>query len=373
MTSYFLDINVIQQLPPSNVNRDDTGAPKTAIYGGVNRARVSSQAWKRAARQGMRDHLDVSDQGVRTRRAIELLADRVTELDINMAREDALKKAAELLKSLGLKVKTPRKTQDDEQSPDQIEYLVLFSNHQLDRMAQLILDSGDKIAKKDAVQAAKIGQGVDLALFGRMVADATELNVDASVQVSHAISTHAVEQEADYFTAVDDVKEEGDDAGAGMIGTIGFNSSTLYRFATVDLSELLNNMGDMAATARAARAFAESFVLSMPTGKQNTFANNTVPDAVLVSLRRGRSVSLVGAFENPVTGEDGGFVKESCTRLAEYDRSVQDNFVGTPVISVLTRTEAAGPALDAVAERLSLNELLDRVETEISAVLEDVS
>jgi len=373
MTSYFLDINVIQQLPPSNVNRDDTGAPKTAVYGGVNRARVSSQAWKRAARQGMKDHLDVSDQGVRTRRAIELLADRATELDSSMAREDALKKATKAIKDLGLKVKTPKKTQDGEQPADQIKYLVLFSNHQLDRMAQLIVDSGDKIAKKDVVQAAKMGQGVDLALFGRMVADATELNVDASVQVAHAISTHAVEQEADYFTAVDDVKEEGDDAGAGMIGTIGFNSSTLYRFATVDLSELLNNMGDRAATARAARAFAESFVLTMPTGKHNTFANNTVPDAVLVALRKGRSASLVGAFEDPVTGEEGGFVRESCTKLAEYDRSVQDNFVGVPVVSLLTRTETAGPALDAVGERLSLFELLDRSETEIAAVLGDAS
>lgn len=373
MTSYFLDINVIQQLPPSNVNRDDTGAPKTAVYGGVNRARVSSQAWKRAVRQGMKDHLDISDQGVRTRRAIELLADRVTAIDATVSRDDALKKAAEVFKALGLKIKAPKKTPDGAQLADQIEYLVLFSNHQLDRLAHLIVDSGDKISKKDAVQAAKMGQGVDLALFGRMVADATELNVDASVQVAHAISTHAVEQEADYFTAVDDVKEEGDDAGAGMIGTIGFNSSTLYRFATIDLSELLHNMGDTTATARAARAFTEGFVLSMPTGKQNTFGNNTLPDAVLVALRKGRSVSLVGAFEEAVKGEDGGFVRESCIRLAEYNQSVQNNFIGDPVVSLVARTETAGSALDAVGERLSLAELLDRSEAEITAVLGDAS
>ena len=105
-------------------------------------------------------------------------------------------------------------------------------------------------------------------------------NVDSAVQVAHALSTHAVEIESDYFTAVDDYKLDEDDAGAGMIGTVEFTSETLYRFAAVAVSTLKDNLGDVDLTAQAASAFVRGFIMSMPTGKQNTFANNTIPDAV---------------------------------------------------------------------------------------------
>ena len=150
-----------------------------------------------------------------------------------------------------------------------------------------------------------------------MVADDDRPQRRRRRQVAHALSVHAVDNEYDYFTAVDDHKnaDDDEDAGAGMIGTVEFNSSTLYRYATVDVDRLRDNLGDAEATRRAVEAFVRAFVQSMPTGKQNTFANRTLPDAVLVVLRDTQSINLVGAFEDAITGRDHG-------RVASRDRSV---------------------------------------------------
>ena len=142
---------------------------------------------------------------------------------------------------------------------------------------------------------------------------------------------HAVENEYDYFTAVDDHKnaDAEEDAGAGMIGTVEFNSSTLYRYATVDVDRLHDNLGDAKATRRAVEAFVRAFVLSMPTGKQNTFANRTLPDAVLVVLRETQSINLVGAFEEAVAEQPR--IPAAIDRLAAHPREVQQAYGETPV------------------------------------------
>lgn len=147
---------------------------------------------------------------------------------------------------------------------------------------------------KAAKAALSRDHSVDVALFGRMVADDANLNVDAACQVAHAISTHAVATEFDYYTAVDD-QNPAEETGAGMIGTIEFDSATLYRYATINVPALLRSLGDTEATAQAVEAFVRSFATSMPTGKQNTFANRTAPDAVVVMVRPDRPVNLVGA------------------------------------------------------------------------------
>ena len=152
--------------------------------------------------------------------------------------------------------------------------------------------SADKKQYRDALKAAP---SMDMALFGRMVADDPSLNYDAAAQVAHSISTHAVQNEYDYFTAVDDCQAE-DNAGAGHLGTVEYNSSTLYRYATVNVMELAGQLG-AAQAAETVRAFGEAFLFSMPTGKQNTFANRTLPDAVYVTLREDQPVNLCGAFE----------------------------------------------------------------------------
>lgn len=303
MTNAYLDLHVLQSVPPSNVNRDETGSPKTAIYGGHQRARVSSQAIKHAVRLDFASHLDPSDLGVRSKRLVAKIVDRIGELDPDL-QDTAEQFVADMLKTIDIKVEKPKRAakEGSEIPSAESEYLIFLSNQQIESLAEYAVATqraGGKPVKKDVASRAASDLSFDIALFGRMVADVTDLRVDAAAQVAHAISVHAVQNEFDYFTAVDD-NASGEHAGAGMIGTIEFNSSTLYRYATVNINALSEHLGDVEATSRAVSAFVRSFVRSMPTGKQNTFANRTLPHAVVATLRTDQPINLVGAFETPV-------------------------------------------------------------------------
>ncbi|MET9734474.1 type I-E CRISPR-associated protein Cas7/Cse4/CasC [Streptomyces sp. NPDC006458] len=340
MNRFFLDVHALQTVPPSNLNRDDTGAPKTAVYGGVPRARVSSQAWKRAIRTYFRDEhlLDPTELGVRTKKVVELLAERITALDPALSEEEALRRADETVKATGLKTEVPKRKADQAKdgSPapaPETKYLVFLSARQLDALAALAAEGAaditaffkDRKNKDRAREAADTRHSVDIALFGRMVADIADINVDAAVQVAHALSVHRVDNESDYYTAVDDHNRD-EETGAGMIGTVDFNSATLYRYAALGIHQLAANLGqglreDEPATQpvrRAVEAFMHSFVASLPTGKINTFGHHTLPDAVLVTLRSTRPVSFVSAFEDPVRAEEGGHLRAACDRLTAY-------------------------------------------------------
>ena len=147
--------------------------------------------------------------------------------------------------------------------------------------------------------------------------------MDASAQVAHAISVDKVVQEYDYFTAVDDCAAD-DNAGAGMLGTVGYNSSTLFRYATVNLDSLVQQLGDAQAAAEGLAAFIEAFVRSMPTGKQNTFANRTLPNAFSVAFREAQPINPVSAFEKPVVPVDGKSISEQAiSRLARRLASIE--------------------------------------------------
>lgn len=208
MNRTIVDIHILQTVPPSNLNRDDTGSPKTAIYGGVRRARVSSQSWKRATRTDFEAMLDRTDLGVRTRKVIELLAAEISSLAPAL-RDRADELAVAVFKEIGIVTKAPRK-----EAPGEAGYLVFLSRRQIDSLARVAVAAADaedvSKALKDANVKALVDRdhSVDIALFGRMVADQADMNVDAAVQVAHAISVHPVETEFDYFTAVDDYVEE---------------------------------------------------------------------------------------------------------------------------------------------------------------------
>ncbi|HRW18493.1 MAG TPA: type I-E CRISPR-associated protein Cas7/Cse4/CasC [Dermatophilaceae bacterium] len=369
MNRLFIDIHVLQTVPPSNLNRDDTGSPKSAFYGGVRRARVSSQAWKRATRAEFGQRLDKADLGVRTKRSVELIAD-ILEADHGMERDAAVARASAALEAMGLKPKVGKAPRGSTEPPvAQTDYLIFFSRRQLERIAA-VAAVGEKPTKKDVTEAMDREHGIEVGLFGRMVADNKELSVDASVQVAHAISTHAVEDESDYFTAVDDVtQDEGEETGAGMLGTVEFNSATLYRYATLNVEGLQANLGDPEATARAAAVFVGDFVRSMPTGKQNTFANRTTPDGVVVMLREDQPVNLVGAFEQAVRANGaGGRVEESAKRLAAQAQAVRA-FVDEPAHTFVVTAGAAAEPLAALGATMRITELCDRVEAAVSAYL----
>ncbi|GAB3618006.1 type I-E CRISPR-associated protein Cas7/Cse4/CasC [Okibacterium endophyticum] len=365
MTRTIIDVHVLQTVPPSNLNRDDTGSPKTAVYGGTRRSRVSSQSWKRATRTAFADLLDPSQLGVRTLRVSELLAGAITEADDAITGEQASALADTVLSSAGFKV--AKKNKGDEYSES--GFLLFLSRLQIEHLARLAVasaHSGVEIDKKAARAAADSQHSVDLALFGRMVADAPDLNVDASAQVAHAISVHAVNNEYDYFTAVDDRRLE-DSAGAGMIGTVEFNSSTLYRYATVNADALATSLGSAEATSAAVSAFLTAFITSMPTGKQNTFANRTLPEAVVVTIRKKQSVNLVGAFEEAVVATDSsGRLKTASERLAEYAQEIDRAYSTEPVASYVVRVGAATKPLEALGQSVSLDDLTGAVASVVN-------
>jgi CRISPR system Cascade subunit CasC len=372
VTRTFVDIHILQTLPPSNVNRDDTGSPKTAIYGGVRRARVSSQAWKRATRLDFERTLDTRELGVRTKRVVELIAQEITVQGPDLV-EQATDIASAVLKAAGIKLAAPktRKNSTEGIAVEESGYLIFLSRGQIQALAAegiAAQRTGDlKKIDKGAVRTAFAqDNSIDLALFGRMVADVSSLNVDAAAQVAHAISVHAVDNEYDYFTAVDDQKrtsdDEDEDAGAAMIGTVEFNSSTLYRYATVDLHALTVNLGDVEAARRGLAAFLRSFVTSMPTGKQNTFANRTLPDAALVTVRSDQPVSLVGAFEQPVVeGTSGGRLQAATAQLARYATDVDTAYAAPPEAAWCVGVGQAAAPLEQIAERVSLDGLVERL------------
>ncbi|MPY33893.1 type I-E CRISPR-associated protein Cas7/Cse4/CasC [Streptomyces adustus] len=340
MNRIFLDVHALQTVPPSNLNRDDTGAPKTAVYGGVPRARVSSQAWKRATRTYFDDErlLDPGELGVRTKKVVEVLAERIAALDESLRGQQALELANATVQATGLKTEVPKRKADAAKDSGaapapEAKYLVFLSSRQLDGLARHAVDGAaditaffkEKTNKDKAKEIADSRHSVDISLFGRMVADSADFNVDAAVQVAHALSVHRVENESDYYTAVDDENTE-EETGAGMIGTVDFNSATLYRYAALGVHQLAANLGEglredeprTEPVRRAVEAFVHSFIASLPTGKINTFGHHTLPDAVVVKLRTTRPISFVAAFEDPIRGDQGGHVREACDRLAAY-------------------------------------------------------
>lgn len=401
MTRTILDVHILQTVPPSNINRDDTGSPKTAVYGGVRRARVSSQAWKRATRKTFEELLDPADLGVRTKKVADALAERILTREPALDRTAALALAAETLRTAtGSKIDPPkRKAKEGEPEPaPESSYLMFLSARQLDALAELAIKGSegkgdaallkdffkDKENKAAARRMVDTRHSVDIALFGRMVADATDLNVEAATQVAHALSVHAVDNESDYYTAVDDRNTDAE-TGAGMIGVVDFNSATLYRYAALDVNRLHANLGAglredehaAAPTRRAVEAFLEGFVTSLPTGKVNTFGNHTLPSVVLVKLRTKRPISFVAAFERPVTPritKDGsveyGFVTEACRRLARHVPDVETAFgVADEDNTWLVRVGEETEPVAALGDSISLPDLVTSVGEAVAARL----
>jgi CRISPR system Cascade subunit CasC len=364
MSRTIIDVHILQTVPPSNLNRDDTGSPKTAIYGGVRRARVSSQAWKRAVRLSFKDLLSADDLGERTKRVGEAIGELIAKQAPDLA-EQAPALAAGVLKAAGISTKEPKGGGSAESG-----YLLFLSRRQQENLAQLAVDAARAGSAPDAKQAKALANrehSIDIAMFGRMVADAADINVDAAVQVAHAISVHAVDTEFDYFTAVDDRKHDAQETGAGMIGTVEFNSSTLYRYATIDVDRLQETLGNVEASRKAVEAFLTAFATSMPTGKQNTFANRTLPDAVMVRLRQTQPVNLVGAFENPVrAGEAHGRIKEAAAALAQYTTEVEQAYGQPPVEAWVTHVGERTQALATVGKAVTFPELVAAVGSQVA-------
>lgn len=325
----FIQIHAIHSVPPSCINRDDVGAVKTSIYGGVRRHRVSSQAWKRAMRTYAAD-AGLAETATRTLHLPDMIADRVTN---NYDRDEAVEVANKVSTTAGFKTKKAK----GEDARYVTESLTFISPGEVEVLANItahVLEGNDMPGKKDIkTELAEVGVTPDVALFGRMVASDKGNNIDACAQVAHALSTHEAHAEVDFYTTVDDLTTDSE-GGSGFLGTQEMMSSTLLRYASVDVDRLRETLGaDAAETALS--AFVEAFVRSMPTGKSNSFANTTLPDYVLIETVDA-PVNYVGAFENPVRSR-GDLVGSSIESLEDY-RERLSNVYGLAGDSVVMNT-----------------------------------
>jgi CRISPR system CASCADE complex protein casC len=374
----FVDFHVIQTVPPSCVNRDDTGSPKTATYGGVTRARVSSQAWKHAMREYFKLSWGEGDLAVRSRRIIQELAEEIKRKS-GMDSPEALEVSKKALLDLGFVIQKGKEVEGEESkeerttksskakkkqgknnAEDKLTTLFFVSRAQISALADSIVKGHTK--SEELVCVLKEHPNFEIALFGRMAASNHALKCDAASQVAHSISTHEVRTEFDYFTAVDDLSTEGN-LGAGHLGIVEFNSSTMYRYATINVRELeRQQIGEID---RVVRSFAEAFIYSMPTGSQNPFANRTVPDAVYITIREDQPVNLCGAFEEAINSSNG-YSKPSILRLVEYANKSYQNFVEAPKYALGT-----GEGLEKLCVAQPMKNNLDLLGSYVRELLHD--
>ena len=297
--SRFVQMHILTAYPPSNPNRDDLGRPKTAIIGGVSRMRISSQSLKRAIRtdDAFRSAL-TGNLGERTQRMGDKVRSHLLEQG---ASEDKALEIARNIAALFGKIKGEK-----DANPAYTEQLAFISPEE--RAAAFDLAekalSGETLPKEKelAKQVLSTADGaVDIAMFGRMLADNPDFNRDAAVQVAHAFTTNRVDIEDDYYTAVDDLKIPEEDAGAGFIGEAGFGSGVFYLYICVNRELLLKNLsGDTDLAGRALSALVCAAATASPSGKKNSFANHVRAEYMLLERGDGQPRSLASAFTKPV-------------------------------------------------------------------------
>ncbi|HRY83186.1 MAG TPA: type I-E CRISPR-associated protein Cas7/Cse4/CasC [Candidatus Cloacimonadota bacterium] len=304
MIKSLIEIHMIQNHCPANLNRDDLGSPKTCFFGGVLRSRISSQCLKRSIRTSA-DFADLVG-GIRTRRLAELISQQVKGKDVK-------NQAKEVLAKCGIK-------SDKEAGSD----MLVFTTHKaVKAMAQLLQnEDGMHIDELKAAFTRLIENEVqvpDMALCGRMLETGVmkHTTVEAALQVAHAISTHEARPEIDYYVAVDDIK--GDDAGAGFVAEAMFSSACFYKYFSIDCSQLLTNLGDHAElAAKTIGAFIYAAVRSNPSGKQNSYAAHNYPDGILIEIKE-RPFNYANAFVRPVVQmKDSDLVTQTIGQLANY-------------------------------------------------------
>lgn len=300
----FIQIHALTVYPLSNPNRDDTGRPKTAQFGGVPRLRLSSQSLKRAIRIAdvVRDRL-AGHLGERTQRFGEVISEALKAEDLNDEQRKAIiRQIVDVFGKIDAKAE-----QEGEYRTAQLAFISPAEKQKAIELARAAAQ-GEKLPsdKELARLILRTADGaVDVAMFGRMLADDPEFNREAAVQLSHAFTTHRAVVEDDFYTAVDDRKKAAEDMGAGFIGEAGFGSGVFYLYACIDRDLLEANLdGDSALASRAIVCLVDALSSATPSGKRSSFAHQTRASYLLVEKGRQQPRSLASAFLKPVQGED---------------------------------------------------------------------
>lgn len=319
-----IQFHILRNYAPSSLNRDEMGAPKTALFAGVLRGRISSQCLKRAWRSS-EAFKELDSFGLRTKYLPELVADRVKELSDTDTYNFALK-AKKVIASLGKSEKTKKKDEDKEKADekwDKTKQLMVFSKEDIDAVAYAVINAKGNIEKlKEEIKQLDPIRPItlDIALFGRMVTDNMFADVEASMQVAHALSVNRVNQESDYFTAVDDLSHVfGEDAGAAHLDENDYNSCCYYQYAVLDVEQLKENLKNSPEAQeklpQLLNALIDAIIYASPSGKQNSFAAHSLPTVVCLEMKDKKiPISYINAFEEPITHN---YSVESSKRLAE--------------------------------------------------------
>lgn len=327
-----IEFHILQSFPVTCLNRDDVGAPKTAVVGGSTRARVSSQCWKRQVRMQLKELGVVT--GTRTKLLKQMVYQACRELDASEEQAEKCGAKIEQVFIKGSDKKKSKKKDADAEVADEAEVvgektdtLIFLCPSEITKLAEAFKAESfdpDKVitqkdAKKQANEVAKIigkpdlsVDGLDIALFGRMVAQAATMNVEAAASFAHAISTHKVTNEVEFFTALDDLQEE---PGSAHMGSLEFNSATYYRYVSLDVGQLWQSLCGMAVT-DAIEAFIQALFLAVPSARQTTQSGASPWEFAQVFVRKGQRLQV--PFETAVKAKDGGFLEPSKVALVDY-------------------------------------------------------
>jgi len=318
-----IQIHMLQNYAPSNLNRDDTGSPKDAVFGGFRRGRISSQCLKRSIRRSEVFNDAFAAQGLLADRTLmlpKLVNEELEKMGVEeAARQDITKSLSQLG---GGKASDEQKTR----------LLIFLADNEVkivsEKLWALYQEVGSKKFEKlsigdlEEAMVHATPRSVDVAMFGRMTTSVAFDDMAAAVQVAHALSTNALDREFDYFTAVDDLSGE---SGAGMIGDVEFNSSTYYKYFNIHWEQLVNNLGgDKEIATHAVSAFIKAAAIAQPSGKQNSFAAQNLPDFVMVDINDNNvPVSYANAFLEPAHNRGGTLMENSIKQLNVYAEQVR--------------------------------------------------
>jgi CRISPR system Cascade subunit CasC len=301
-----IEFHILQSFPVTCLNRDDVGAPKSAMVGGTTRARVSSQAWKRQVRLAM--HEFGINLAVRTKYVDQKIAGFCLQLGASEEQAAACgSKIAEVLTKDTLHFFT------DTEAEGLAEYVKELDFDPIKINPKEVI----KKHKQDFSKGLKHLDGLDIALFGRMVAQAADLNIQAATSFAHAISTHKAASEVEFFTALDDEKpEDTADAGSSHMGSLEFNSATYYRYIGLDVGQLVDTLGGDEDLDTAIEAFMKALYIAVPYARQTTQAGFNLWDYARVFVRKGQGIQA--SFDEPVKSIGEGFLKPSIKALNQF-------------------------------------------------------
>lgn len=377
-----IQIHILQNYAPSNLNRDDTGAPKDAIFGGKRRGRISSQCLKRSIRRSEAFQKAFADSGllgIRTKSLPSLIEEELRKLGASdVSVQDIVARLAEI----GRESKKGKEEEVEEEASNnetpaskESKQLIFIGRDELKPMAstlyKLYQNLGSTKWKKTKIDeitrelGSSLPRSVDIAMFGRMTTSGAFEDVEAAVQVAHAISTNALSEEFDYYTAIDDLPTQ---AGAGMIGDVEYNSSTYYKYLNIHWEGLVSNLGgDWQIARQAVLALLEAAMTAQPSGKQNSFAAFNLPDLVLVEVsERNLPVNYANAFLKPTSPAGNlSLMEASIHQLSEYIEKISTAYQLSPQRACLS---VVGDGIKAAVSIPTSSELQKWLELALPAM-----